>query len=187
MAQHARRLERLAAAGRGAEQLQLDKIVVLRGAAFHGSERGGPLAHLLERFFDIFVGDLHLLDFDVETLVIAELELGKHFKDGAELQRAALRIIHLVHLRLGDRRQLLLRDGLLDPLRHKGLHHLAFDVLRKAPADKRYWRLARTEARNAGDARKIAGDLFGRLLHFFGGNLQLEFAPAACPGRRQSR
>ena len=104
VAENAVGLERFAAAFGRADQLELDVVAVLRGAAFDGSECGGAFAHFFESFGDVVVGDVHGGHFELQIFVIAELKFGKHFEDRAEFQRLAFVKIELFDLRLRNGR-----------------------------------------------------------------------------------
>ena len=180
VAHHAVGLDGLAFAFGLAFDLDLDVVVLLRGAAFDWRECSGALAHFFESLRDIVVGDVHRRHFDVEIFVVAELKFGEHFEDGAEFQRLAFGEVELFDLRLRNRRQLLLDDGFLDGFGDERLKDFALDVFGEALADQRDRRFAGAEA---GDARELR-EFFRDTLHFFGddigGDFEVEFATAGC-------
>ena len=180
VAQNASGLQRLAAAFGRAEKLDLDEIAILDGAAFNGNESGGALLHFGEGVGDAFVGDGHFGEFDFEIFVIAEREFGQDFKRGAEFYRLAFVVFELVHLGLGNGRELFFGDGLFDALWHEGLQDFALDVFGEALFDQRDRRLPRPETRHARHLRQILRHLLRLLGHFFRRNFQLEFSPASC-------
>ena len=148
VAQHALCLQRIAAAFRRAQQFHLRKVAVLNRPPLHWRERGRALPHFLERLRRVLVGNVHRRHFERQVLVIAQLELRQHFKDGAKLQRLAFVEIQLVHLRLRNRRQFLLRYRFLHALRHQRLQHFSLDVFGKLPPDQRNWGFATPESRH---------------------------------------
>ena len=81
MAEHAVGLQRFAAVGGRAHQLQLRVIALGDGAPLDGHERRRALARLLKRLLDVRVGDLGGFDFDFQVLVFAQLELRQHLED----------------------------------------------------------------------------------------------------------
>src|SRR2546429_9740924 len=90
----------------------------------------------------------------------------------------------MIDLWLRDRNQLLILDGFVDLLRNKRLQHFAFDVVRKAAADERNRRFARTKSGYACNAGKLASYPLDSFLHVRGGKLQIEFTPASFLGHR---
>ena len=76
--------------------------------------------------------------------------------------------------------QILVLHRLLDLLGEQRLQHFALDVVGKPATDQRNRRLARAKPGNTRDARELPRHAFHRLLHVFGGNFQLELAPASC-------
>ena len=103
----------------------------------------------------------------------------QHLEHRAKLQRPVFRIVHLLHLRLRDRHQILILHGLLDLFGEQRLQDFALDVVGKPPADQRHRSLARAKPWNARDARKLPRHAFDSLLHVLDGNFQLQFAPAS--------
>ena len=179
VAENAVRFERIAAARRSSQQLQLHEIAIFNSAPFHGSQSRRALAHLFERFRHVRFGNVHDRHFDFQALVVPQLEFRQHFENSAELQRLAFGEIQLFNLRLRDRSQLLLRHSLFHAFGHELLQHLAFDVVGKSPPNQRHGGFAGAEARHARNPGKIFGDALDGLGHFFRGNLQVEFAAAS--------
>src|SRR5258707_3905793 len=172
----------LATAFLRAHELQLHEVAVLDRASLDGREGSGAFGHFLQRFVDVFVGDVHHGHFEIEILVIAKLELGESFEDGAEFERLAFGKIELVNLGLRNGGQFLLGDGLFDALRNERLHDFTLDIVGEAAADQRDGRFAGAKPGNAGDARKFLGDALHRFGDFVGGNLEVEFAAAGSFG-----
>jgi hypothetical protein len=131
----------LAVDGRG--QVDLD-VVTLLGGPLHGLERGEALPQPLDLVVDLAVGDLKLVDADLDGGEVGQRDLGPHVDLGGELERLAvldlreglqLRPAEHLHVVLADRGQDLGRDGLLhglvdhggapDPLVDHGRRHLA--------------------------------------------------------------
>ncbi len=179
VAEHAFRLQRLAAAFGRAVQFHLHKIVVPDGAALNGGEGGRTLLHLRERFGDILFREVHFRHFDFKALVVRKGKFRQHIERGAKLHRLPFVEFQLVHLGLRDGRELLLGHGLLNGLRHQVLQHFALDIFREAALDQRNGSLARAESRHARHLGKFLGDFFGGLGNLFGGNFQFEFSTAA--------
>ena len=121
---------------------------------------------------------VHFRHFDFQVLVIAQRKLPAALQRRAEFHRLPFHEFHLVHLRLRDGSQFLLRDRLVDLLRHQRLQHFTLDVVRKALFDQRDRRLARTKARNARHPRKLLCHFLHGLRYFFRGNFQFQFSPA---------
>ncbi len=147
--------QRFPAAFGRAEKFDLDEIAVLDGAAFDGSKSGGALLHLSESFGDAFVGDGHFGEFDFEILVIAEGKFGQNLKRSAEFYGLAFVVFELVHLGLGNGRELFFGDGFFDALGDQGLQDFALDVFGETLFDERERGLAGTEAGNSSDPRQI--------------------------------
>ena len=182
MAEHAVSLQRLSAALGRTRQLQLHKVAVFHGAAFRGSKSGGALSHLFERLGDVFIAHFHSRHFKLQVLVIAQLKFRQHLENRLELQRLALVEIQCLHLRLRNRRQLLLSNRSFDVLRHQRLEHLAFDVVRESLSDQSNGRFPRPKARNTRHFGEILGYSLDSLSDFVGGNLQIELAAASSFG-----
>ena len=111
-----------------------------------------------------------LFDFHLQAFVGAQLKLRQHFKTGSEFQRAILRVVHVIDLRLRYGNQLLVLDGLVDLLGNQRLQHFAFDVVGESAANQRNRRFAGPKSGNARDARKLARHPLDCLLHVGGGN-----------------
>jgi hypothetical protein len=179
VAQDAVRLQRIAAAVGSAEELDLNEIAVLHGASFDGRESCGSLLHFGKGVADTFVRDIHLGHFDFERFVIAERKFGEDLEACAELERLALLEIELVDLRLGDRSELLLGDGLFDVFGDEGLQDFALDVVGEAPFDEGNGSFAGSETGDAGDAGKLFGNFFRGFGNFLGRNFQVKFSAAS--------
>ena len=180
VAQHAVRLQRIAAAFRRAQQLHLSKVTVLNRPPFYGRKRCGTLTHLFQGFRYVVFRDIHRGHLEFQPFVIAQLKFRQHLKHGAKLQRLAFVEIQLVHFWLRNRRELLLRHRFLHAFGHQRLQHFALDVLRESPPNQRNWRFAPPESRNGRDAREFLRDTFDLLRHFLRGDFQLQLAAAGC-------
>src|SRR5207302_1393644 len=118
--------------------------------------------------------------FEFKTLIASQLEFRHHLEHRAKLHRLAFIEVQLLHFRLRNRREFLLRQGLFHALRHKRLQHFALNVVRESAANQRNGRLPAPESRNRGQARELFRHALDLFRHFFGGNLQFQLAAAAC-------
>src|SRR6266404_5388116 len=112
------------------------EVVVLDRAALDGREGCGAFGHFLQSFVDVFVSDVHHGHFEIEIFIIAKLEFGENFEDGAEFERLAFGKIELVDLGLRNGGQFLLGDRLFNALRNERLHDFALDIVGEAAADQ---------------------------------------------------
>ena len=95
--------------------------------------------------------------FERQIFVIAQLEFGEDFEDGAEFQRLAFVVVEFFDLRLRDGGEFLFVDGFFDAFGNEGLQDFALDVVGEAAADQCERSFAGAEA---GDARNF-GEFFG--------------------------
>ena len=158
----------------------MDVIAVLSRPAFDRSESGRPFTQGFDFLAYIVVGDVHGRHFEIKVFIVRQIKFGKNLEDCPELEGLAFGEVELFDLRLRDGREFLLADGLFHALRHERLHDFTLDVVGEAPANQRDWRLARTEARDTGDARKFLCDALQFFGDFIRGNLEIELAAAGC-------
>ena len=180
MAEDAVGLHRIAAAYGNAGELDLHEVAVLRRAAFDRNEGGSVVAHFFDGLIHLRVAGFDRVHGDFQIFVIAELEFGQDFKDGAELQRLAFLELDLVDFRTRYRDEFLFVEGLLEVLGDERLNHFALNVIGEPAADQRDGSFAGAKSGNPGDAREVACDFVGSFLNVLGRNFQLEFALACC-------
>ena len=180
MAKNIVRLHRIAAAHRGAHQLDQNVVAVFRRTSFDRNVGGRALAHLFERFVYLLVAHLNLVNLHVQVLVVAQFEFRQHLEDRAKLQRLAFLEVHVVDFRPRNRNELFLIERLPEIFRHERLHHFALNVIGEAASHQRHRRFSGTKPGNPRHARDVARHFLGGFLDVVRWNFQLNLSFAGC-------
>src|SRR5437867_687493 len=141
------------------------EVVVFQSALALHAIGAGLLAQALDHVVDVGVGYFDFRLVDLDALVIAQLDLWLDLEFGLVLDRRTFDVrIDVLQLRIADRLDAFVGDGVAETTRQQPAHHFFLNLLGKTrPHDARR-HLARTETGKLG----VTGELRGHTLGFVG-------------------